>query len=673
MTTFKARTFFLVFFLGAAFAAIIARLFVIQVLEGKAYAEQSKKQIEQRALVPAKRGNILDRKGHVLATSEESRLTMSVSALTEGAAPGPSGQNEETRKSEFVTIRRIYPYGEMAGAVLGYTGKDGGGLGGVEFFFERYLKGENGWTILNRDGKNNTYAKIGLPSKEPRNGSDVYLTIDIDMQKIVENTLQQAVTSLGACGGMCIIMEPSTGKILAMASDPSFNPNIAERYPVSQRLNKCVNYTYEPGSTFKAVTAACALQENIKKESDTLDGNKGVYDVFGEKIHDEKPYGRLSFSDAFKYSSNVCFAKVANDVGSDRLYKYAKDFGFGAQTGVQLPGEEIGIVHPVEKWSGRTRVTMAIGQEISVTALQMALLFASIANDGVLVEPRIVEKIVNAGSGVCDSARYKPVRRVISADVAKRLRTMMCKVVSSGTGVKASISGIAVGGKTGTSQKIDKVTGTYSDKKGWSSFIGFLPAESPMLLGAVIIDEPANSETGGAAAAPVFRKIMTQIISHPQLEYAEKILHQGAFAESLDAKKGRPIPDVCGMPTESAVHFLNAEQIPCELVGEKNGTVAFQSPKVGSLLDTGKKMILYTCPAATEAKAHADVAMPRCIDKDLRDAINALNLKGLAPYVLGAGTVRRQQPPYGAMVKYADKCTLSCSFAEIAHGSTELH
>jgi cell division protein FtsI/penicillin-binding protein 2 len=673
MTTFKARTLFLVFFLGAAFAIIIARLFVIQVIQGKAYAEQSKKQTQQRVFVPAKRGNILDRKGYVLATSEESRVKLSISALTEGTDPEPAGLSAGAHKGEFVSIKRMYPYGEMAGAVLGYIGKDGGGLGGVEFFFERYLKGENGWTILNRDGKNNTYAKIGLPSKDPRNGSDVYLTIDIDIQKIVENTLQQAVTSLGACGGMCIIMEPSTGKILAMANEPSFNPNIADRYPVGQRLNKCVNYTFEPGSTFKAVTAACALQENIKKETDTLDGNHGFYEVFGEKIRDKKPYGRLSFSDAFKYSSNVCFAKVANDVGNERLYKYAKDFGFGAQTGIQLPGEEIGIVHPVEKWSGRTRVTMAIGQEISVTVLQMALLFASIANDGVLVEPRIVEKIINTGSTIIDSTRYRPVRRVISADIAKRLRAMMCGVVNGGTGVKAAISGISVGGKTGTSQKVDKLTGLYSDKKGWSSFIGFLPAESPMLLGAVIIDEPANSETGGAAAAPVFRKIMTQIISHPQLEYAEKILHQGASVDSGDAQKGRPIPDVCGMPAETAVHFLNAEQIPCEFVGEKNGTVAFQAPKAGSLLDMDKKMILYTCPAATDAKTHADVAMPRCIDKDLRDAINALNLKGLTPYVLGAGTVHKQQPASGTMVRYADKCTLSCSFANITQSSAELH
>lgn len=659
---FKTRAYVMVFFLGAAFAVILVRLFVIQVLEGSIYAAQSKKQTQQRTMIAAKRGNILDRKGRVLATSVESRVNLSVSALSEQ----PETQTAPEPRGGFVSLKRIYPFGETAGAVLGYSGKDGSGLGGAEFQFDRFLKGENGWAILNRDGRNNTYAKIGLPSKAPENGSDVYLTIDIDIQKIVENALSQAVASLGACGGMCVIVEPSSGKILAMAGEPSFNPNMADRYPAGQRLNKCINYTYEPGSTFKAVTAACALQESILKETDTLDGNHGCYEVFNQKIHDEKPYGKLSFTDAFKYSSNVCFAKAANDIGSERLYSYTKDFGFGAQTGVQLPGEEVGIVHPVEKWSGRTRVTMAIGQEISVTVLQMAMLYACIANDGVLVEPRVFEKVVGRDHADQASSMCKPVRRVVSAQTAKRLRTMMCGVVSGGTGVKAAIGGVEVGGKTGTAQKIDKSTGAYSEKKGWSSFIGFLPAENPMLVGAVIIDEPANSETGGAAAAPLFKKIMTQIISHPQLEYAERILRQDPVADGVDVKKGRSVPDLSGMSVESAVHFLGAEQIACEIVGEKNGIIAFQMPPAGGVLGPEKKMALYTRPNALEAKADAQVIVPKCVGKDLRDAVNALNLKGLTPFVVGAGTVWKQSPQCGASVRHAEACTLTCSFQEIA-------
>ena len=626
MATFKTRAYFLVFFLAAAFAVIIARLFVIQVLEGSVYAAQSRKQTQQRTMVAAKRGDILDRKGRVLATSVESRVKLSVSALSER----PDNLAPEENTGGFVDIKRMYPYGEMAGAVLGYIGKDGGGLGGAEFEFDRFLKGENGWAILNRDGRNNTYAKIGLPSKAPENGNDVYLTIDIDIQKIAENALAQAVENLGACGGMCVVMEPSSGKILAMAGRPLFNPNVAERFPAGQRLNKCVNYTYEPGSTFKAVTAACALQENVLKETDTLDGNRGCYEIFNEKIHDEKPYGKLTFAEAFKYSSNVCFAKAANGIGNERLYNYTKDFGFGAPTGVQLPGEELGIVHPMEKWSGRTRVTMAIGQEISVTVLQMAMLYACVANDGVLVEPRIFEKITGKDMAVVSSSSYKPIRRVVSAQTAKRLRAMMCGVVSGGTGMKAAIAGITVGGKTGTAQKIDKLTGAYSEKKGWSSFIGFLPAENPMLLCAVVIDEPANAESGGAAAAPLFKKIMTQIISHPQLEYAERILH------------------------------------PSEMVGKESGAIAFQGSKAEPRPEADKKMVPYACANAVEAKMHSEVIVPKCVGMDLRDAVNALNVKGLAPFVIGAGTVWKQSPISGTTARYADACTLNCSFEEIA-------
>jgi len=667
MTAFKARALFLSLVMACVFGVIITRLFVVQVINNEFYAQQSKKQTQQRALVAAKRGAIFDRKGLVLATSVDSRLRLALPSAD--SAPTPDGSGLTDKKSMFINVKRLYPYGECAGAVLGYVGKDGAGLGGAEFYFDRFLKGEDGWTILSRDGKNNKYAKISLPSKEPRGGSDVFLTIDLDIQKIVENVLKQAVDNLKACGGMCIIMEPATGKILAMAGEPSFNPNLAVRYTMTQRLNKCINTTYEPGSTFKVLTAACALQENIMKENDTLDGNRGCYEVFDQKIRDKKPFGRLSFVEAFKYSSNVCFAKVANSIGNERLFTYMKDFGFGAQTGIQLPGEEIGIIRPIEKWSGRSRVTMAIGQEISVTLLQMSLLFATVANGGVLVEPRLFEKIVGAEGEITDSARYRPVRRVIAASVATRLKAMMCEVVNGGTGTKAAIKGIAVAGKTGTAQKIDKATGSYSDKRAWASFIGFLPADNPLLLGAVVIDEPANAEMGGAAAAPVFQKIMSQIISHPQLEYAEKILRQSpppAAPAAPDIRKSRDVPDICGMPVEKAVGFLTSEQFPFELIGDKKGKIAFQSPQAGATLDPDKKLTVYTCQPPMTDKNSGFVMVPRCVGKDMRDAVNAMNLKGLTPYAVGAGIVRAQSPKAGALVKYAEQCTLSCSFGDYA-------
>ena len=640
-----------------AFCTIVTRLFIIQIVNNDYYALQSKKQTQERTVTSAKRGNIFDRKGQILATSVESRIKLTLLTSDTDSAK----QRSESQLNGSISIKRLYPNGECAGSVLGYIGKDGGGLGGAEFFFDRFLKGEDGWAILSRDGRHNKYAKISMPSKQPRSGSDVYLTLDLDIQKIVENILKQTVDRLKACGAMCIVMEPSTGKILAMAGEPSFNPNIPAKYPLGQRLNKCVNFSYEPGSTFKVLTAACALQENVKRETDTLDGNHGTYEVFNEKIRDKKEFGKISFLDAFKYSSNVCFAKVANSIGNQRLYHYVKEFGLGAQTGIQLPGEEAGIVHPVDKWSGRTRVTMAIGQEISTTLLQMSLLFSSVASGGVLVEPRMYEKIVDDNAVIVDSSRYKPVRRVISREVAGRLTKMMCEVVNGGTGMKAAIKGVSVAGKTGTAQKVDKATGAYSDKKAWASFIGFLPADNPMLLCAVVIDEPANAEMGGAAAAPVFQKIMAQIISHPQLEYAEKILRQSVQPQQPEMKKGRNVPDLCGMPVKTASELLTQEQLSFECTGDRNGLVAFQTPRAGTLLEADAKIVLFTAAAAGKAKP-IETAMPGCIGKDLRDAVNMMNLKGLSPVVRGAGIVRSQSPCAGTLVTSVQQCTLFCSF-----------
>ena len=370
-----------------------------------------------------------------------------------------------------------------------------------------------------KDGRNEKYRKIGLPFKEPRSGHDVYLTIDNNIQKIAQTVIRQTVQALKAKGGMCIVMDPSNGKILAMVNEPSFNPNFPSNYSMISRQNKCISNVYEPGSTFKIITAAAALQDNIMKEQDLIYGNKGVFEIYHQVIRDHSPYGYLTFENALAYSSNVCFAKISNDVGNERLYRFTRDFGFGEKCGVELPGEEAGILHPVKSWSGRTRVTMAMGQEISVTLLQMILPFAAVANGGVLVSPEICEKIVNTDNEVVKSFKYRPVRRVLSEDVAQRLKSMMKKVVDSGTGKNAAIEGVSVAGKTGTSQKPD--SGTYSKTRSWSSFIGFVPVEQPALVCAVMIDEPYVERREGWLQL-LHLKIITQIISHPELSIPRK-------------------------------------------------------------------------------------------------------------------------------------------------------
>jgi cell division protein FtsI/penicillin-binding protein 2 len=634
--------------------AIVWRMFDIQVVHGRQYAAESRKQAQQRILIAARRGDIRDCKGRVLSSSVGTQVKMPVSMLNTA---------DSVRGS--VMLRRVYPFGDAAGAVLGYVGKDNDGLGGAEFCFDKVLKGENGWEIVMRDGHNRRYSTMNLPKKEPVAGCDVYLTIDIDIQKIAENVIRQTVEKLSAKGAMCIVMEPATGKILAMVNEPSFNPNMPAGYTLEQRMNKCVGYTYEPGSTFKVITVACALQERVKRESDTIDGKGGVFEIYDEKIRDEKPFGKLSFTEALAYSSNVCFAKIASDIGRERLYRYARDFGLGDRCGIRLPGEECGIVHTVDKWSGRTLVTMAIGQEVSVTLLQMASIYCAVANDGVLCEPRIFERIVSAGDRIIDSSEYRPVRRVIRQDIARRLTSMLSEVVKKGTGVKAAVSGISVAGKTGTAQKIDKETGLYSMTRGWASFIGFAPVERPQLLCAVLIDEPLRGEMGGTAAAPAFAKIMSQIISHPQLQYAERMLFGTepkpcAGTDRVD-DPGVKVPLLLGMPVPRVLSLLAGEHIPYELIGTGE-KIDNQEPGAGSTLFPGARLTLYTNRAAHVVPA-AGVFMPDCRGKELRDAVNDVNLRGLAPYVVGAGFVTRQYPQYGSMVRHAETCTLFCSFS----------
>jgi cell division protein FtsI/penicillin-binding protein 2 len=605
---FRARLlFFTVLFSGAA-AAVTARLFTVQVLQGQAFAARSRSQSQERCLLPAARGTIYDRNGKVLAAGTQSGLSLSADLF--GAAGG-TGRNGGRR------FRRVYPLQEAAGPLIGYIGKDGYGLGGAEFSFDQYLRGEDGWTMVQKDGRNRRYRKIGMPYKNPRAGSSVYLTIDAEIQKIVYGVLKQTIGALKARGGSCMVMDPVTGKVLAMVNEPSFDPNFSSRYALDQRKNVCISSIYEPGSTFKLVNAAAALRDNIKNERDVINGDHGVYKIYKETIRDHEPFGRLTFAQAMAFSSNVCFAKIAKEVGAKRLFRCMRDFGFGERCGIALPGEERGILHPVRNWSGRTLVTIGIGQELSVTLIQMMAAYAAVANNGIMVSPLICEKIVREGKKVVEQPAVKPVRRVLPERTARRLCSMLRMVVDSGTGRNAAVPDVAVAGKTGTAQKYED--GSYSRTKSWASFFGFLPVDRPVLLCGVVIDEPADNLMGGTAAAPVFRKIMTQIISHPGLEFAEEILNSRSVTAGT-AAVGEVFTDA------------SADQAPAEIE-----------------------------PAALSCSGSLQT-VPDCRGRDARDAVGLMSIHGLVPFVIGAGVVQQQSPPAGSLRTAAHACTLICSF-----------
>jgi cell division protein FtsI/penicillin-binding protein 2 len=641
------RLLFISVILGAGAVLVAARLFSVQVIDSKRYIARSRDQTQRRRMVTAKRGTIRDRNGVVLAVSMDNPIALKSEDF---------GVSE--KKAGKTAVRRVYPLGDIAGSVLGYVGKDGYGLGGIEFSYDKYLRGEDGWEILQKDGRNHQYKKIGLPSREPRDGSDCYLTIDNTMQKIAQTVLKQTMESVKALGAMCIVMEPSTGKILAMANEPAFNPNVPSVYSLSQRRNSCVSSVYEPGSTFKAVTTSIAIEENIFKEDDILYGNNGIFEIYDQVIRDHAPYGYLTFSKALAVSSNVCFAKISNEIGNEKLYRYTRDFGFGCKTGIALPGEEVGIVHHVKDWSGRTRVTMAMGQELSVTLLQIASAFGAVANNGVLLEPRICEKIIDSRGNEIDKSEVRPVRRVISEENARRVRKMLQRVVSEGTGKNASVEGIDIAGKTGTSQKPD--SGSYSKLRSWSSFIGFTPVDNPLLLCAVVIDEPAGGEMGGVVAAPAFRKIIQQIITHPELEYAGKFIKKNLNTiEESDSTGKTRLPMICGKDRQNAIEVLSEMPVKFKIEGAGNIVVS-QSPKAGVYLSKNDTVALF-CESDSAVNGAGSV-IPDFIGMDLRDAINLMCAEGLKPFAVGAGIVKRQKPLSGSLIRSTEVCTLYCSF-----------
>jgi len=635
--------------LAVFLAVVVGKLFMIQIIEGKRYALKGKSQVQQRRSLPAKRGEILDRKGRQLAASVPGRMALSSDMV--GLEDG--GQ---------VVLQRVYPMGDVAGSLIGYLGKGGYGFSGIEYDFDYHLRGEDGWEMVHREahdkhGKQRTYSKPGMSRKEPRDGGDVALTIDLNMQKIVQAILKQVVEERKARGGMAIVMDPHTGKILAMANEPSLNPNVPSSFPLQDRKNKCISEIFQHGSTFKVITAAMALQERMLSETDTVDGNNGVFEIYGERILDDNPQGRITFSRALAVSSNVVFAQIANGFTDDLFHRYVREFGFGIRTGAFVCDEEAGILHRLRSssWSGRTRVTMAYGYDVAPTFLQMMMAYAAVANGGVLLTPIISERVIAKDGTVIQSAEVKPVRRVISTEASARLRRMMRDVVETGTGRSAAVSGIAVGGKTGTSRKPEG--GGYSKTKHWMSFIGFLPVEKPELLCGIVIDEPTArpgvSTTAGTVAAPAFSKIMNQVVAHPDLEF----LKRSTVARDSSVNRPIKVPNMSGRTRTIATAQLDSMNIAYSFVGDGD-VIRHQSPPAGSFMaNRPGGVVLYTDEREFRADSTSRV-VPNGVGKDLRDAFNLFNASGISVHAVGSGIVRRQSIAPGEIMTSSAVCTL---------------
>ena len=521
--------------------------------------------------------------------------------------------------------KRYYPNGALAAHVLGFVGIDEEGLAGVEQIQNAALVGEAGKLFINTDARRRTYDSFEV---EPRPGQSIVLTIDQNIQYQTEQALAASVESARAKAGAAIVLDPHTGEILALANVPAFDPNKAHIYAPEARTNQALQNIYEPGSTFKIVAYVAALEEKLARPSDRIDCQMGAIRVAGRVIHDSHPYGTLTVTEALAKSSNVAAIKLGLRVGNERMYDYITRFGFGAQTGVELPGETAGLLRPVARWQPSSIGSIAMGQEIGVTPLQVASAFGTIANDGLRIAPHLVREL-RAADGTVLRRATPGEQRVVSADTAQTLRQMLESVTLRGTAKLAQLEAYTAAGKTGTAQKIDPRTRAYSKTKYVASFVGFAPVENPSVVIIVVIDEPMGSYYGGAVAAPVFREIAERVLPYLTVMPDEEPAPMTPTWEELAARS--PAGGDSGVPQESEIMETEKQATLPEIARDDKGR-------------NGSEIVY----AAATNRA---LLMPDLRGRSVRDVARICAQIGLELEARGEGRALRQIPEAGADVE----------------------
>ncbi len=513
--------------------------FEIQVIGHERYLAAAQRQQKKRVEIPPERGTIYDRNGVPLAVNREqyglylvprrigdidafvSELTGILSydeaELRRRIARGGwyvrlirGVQRETVKKIEAARLEgvgvetyhiRHHPYGQLAASVLGRVNVDNHGIEGIELQYDEELRGEPGYAVHQRDALGREFPNFTWPVEPPVDGNDVYLTIDVALQEIVDSALDEAMEKTRAKSGSVVVVDPRTGEVLALSSRPVLQPG--SRRP---QRNEAVVFQFEPGSTLKIVTLTGLYEENLATPADSLFCENGVWNHDGRILRDVHPYGMLTVEEVIEESSNICAVKLAERLGPELFYEYGRRFGFGLPTGLDFPGEPRGMLKRPDEWSGLTMASLAMGYEVMVTSMQMAMAYAAIANGGKLLRPYLVSRIVDPSGGMEYEGRPQTVRRVMESETAELVRQALVRVVEGGTARSAGIDMLPVAGKTGTARKTGEhgyVIGRYT-----SSFAGFFPATEAKYVIFVRIDEPEGAFYGGAVAAPVFRETM---------------------------------------------------------------------------------------------------------------------------------------------------------------------
>ncbi len=437
---------------------------------------------------------------------------------------------------------RVYPNGRLASHILGYVANDDlqSGQNGIELAFNSKLTGVRGWLRTEIDKRQRELVVFREEAVNPRDGLNVVLTIDAGLQHIAETELVEIVKKHTPVSASCTIVRPRTGEILAMATIPNFDPNRPGAFPMDALRNRVISDIAEPGSTFKIVVISAGLNEQVVRLTDVFNCEHGHFAYAGRTLHDHEPYGDLSVMNIITKSSNIGSAKIGIRLGEERLYHYITDFGFGSKTGIPLPGEVSGIVHPVQKWTKVSIAQIPMGQGIAVTPLQMVMAMCAIANHGVLMRPMLVDRLENSDGKIVAKYQPQPVRTVAGDRADKDMITALKTVpIKGGTAEKAHMENFTVAGKTGTAQKVEH--GHYV-QKFFSSFIGFFPADNPEICISVVIDDPKNGHFGGQTAAPFFKEIADRAANYlnlkPDIEVEPLMDNQPRLVEASNTKKG---------------------------------------------------------------------------------------------------------------------------------------
>ena len=549
---------------------LVVRLFQVQILKHKDYESMAANIQLTKIENKANRGKIYDRNENLLATNMKS-LTIALDPQAVALIKDPAEIKKlrqfilyinkitgipatkinnilKTSKSRYVilakdlniqykdelkknqvygiiieeNVARIYPNNNLASHLIGFVNSEGNGISGLELQFDTLLLGKSGYFILKRDIHSELHAGAELPNIEPVDGKNISLTLDAKLQSIVEYELAKGIESTQSDAGSVIIMNPNTGEVLAMASAPSFNPNIPSQRISEVVRNRAITDEYEPGSTFKLVTAAAALEEKIVFPEQKFSGMNGAYKVGSSVISDVHPLGIVSFREATWHSSNVVFSQVAAKIPHNTFYKYIRDFGFALLTDIELPGEARGRIPTPTEMNSVLQRWVGFGYGISATPLQMLCAYCVPANGGNLIKPYIIKSIYDDDGNILYQGKPKIVRRVISKETSDTLKDLFTGIVENGTGKAVRIKNLKIAGKTGTSQQL--VRGVYSKSEYNASFVGFFPVDNPQIAIIVVLDNPKGNYYGGSTAAPIFRNIVLRIITSSDILAKSAIL-----------------------------------------------------------------------------------------------------------------------------------------------------